>query len=693
MSESDHRRGSERRPIALQVRLALDAREEFVDRYAINISSNGIFIRSREPRPVGARLKFELRLRSGEIIFAGEGTVRWRQVPDARGLGIAGMGLQFDQLTDESRKLLEEILQLRDDDRVPQAVEGASPAAWRPLEEFPAPVEGVPDYPDEPTGPPILTPKGPTTPEAVPVEIQTPKGTAPLARMQLVSKSVAIGIDFGWANIRVAAAQQDRAWPVVIGETGALPAVAAGKNGAWIVGDEAARALSEGASGIRGISQLLGRWPGSPALKSWLRRQLADVHVGQDGRAAVSLSKQIVPARALAEALIQRAKAATEERLKTVVKRAVLAVPSGWTDNQRRALREAAAACDLTVDQIVDAPLAATLACHGTRGQRRALTVHFGDGGIEAAIVEQAGHVFDLVSAVSDTNTGGADIDLALVETMLAQFERETGLLVPEDPIVFERTRLAAAQAKAALGEALEFDVVLDDLVDAGLSRAELRQRITRARLQQVSAPILDRAVDLIRSALAARGFGGAELDEILLFGGQAQMGVLGRRVSEKLGREPARSDHANDAVAMGAALIASSEQLGRYVLAGAVGASVGIGQQGGGVKRVVERNLPLPVERSYTAATTMDGQREIELHLFQGEQPKAFDNEYVGAVLIGSLSPMPKGEVRVSLTIGLTESGELTAKARDLASQRPLHVTLDRERRPDAAKKRLDVK
>src|SRR3954469_12764329 len=121
MSDAGHRRVSERKPIALQVRLAFGDLGEFVERYAVNISDGGIFIRSREPRPVGSKLRFELHLRTGEVVFAGEGTVRWRQLPDGRGLGLSGMGLQFDNLTDESRRILDEILQAREEEKVPPA--------------------------------------------------------------------------------------------------------------------------------------------------------------------------------------------------------------------------------------------------------------------------------------------------------------------------------------------------------------------------------------------------------------------------------------------------------------------------------------------------------------------------------------------------------------------------------------------
>jgi molecular chaperone DnaK len=686
MTDPIHRRGSERRPVALQVRLAYGDLGEFVDRYAINISDGGIFIRSREPRPVGSRLKFELHLRTGEVVFAGEGTVRWRELPDARGLGVAGMGLQFDHLTDESREVLSRILELREVEHAPPAVEGATPSSWQPIEDFPVPVDSVPEMTPV-RRPPTLSPELAGEPDAV----VTPPASAAFARVRLVSKGAAIGIDFGWSTIRVATAQGDRSRVLDLCGGRGLPSLLADVGDRWVVGAEASQAVRRGARGIRGISHLLGRWGDAPALKSWTRRQLTGVALTEDGRAGVLLAGQVVPAEAAAEALLRSVKAAVELQLRGPILRVAFAVPSGWTDAQRRALRRAAQAVDLPVEEFVSAPIASALACHGTRGKRRLLTVQFGEGGFEAAVVEQAGHVFDVVASALDLNLGGADLDTALLESVLMQFERESGLFVPEDYAVFERVRAASAEAKEALNDALEYDIILTNLVEAGLSKADLHQRVSRARLLQLAVPMIDRAVEVARAALQGRGLGGADLDEILLFGGQARLGALARKLAEKLGREPARPDTADDAAAVGAALVADgATQLGRYVIAGAVGNSVVIGLPGGGVKRIIDRNLPLPIERGYTIANALDGQKEIELHLFQGDSPRAFENEYLGALVVGPLLPLPKGEARIALTLGLNEGGELNARGRDVATGRPINVLIDRQHRPEAARKSL---
>jgi molecular chaperone DnaK len=373
------------------------------------------------------------------------------------------------------------------------------------------------------------------------------------------------------------------------------------------------------------------------------------------------------------------------------VGRVAFATPSSWTDAQRFILREAAEGCGLEVQQLVAAPLATALARFGPRGQRRTLSVHFGEGGAEAAVVEQAGHVFDLLSSASDPNLGGIDIDMVLIEAALSQFEKETGFLVPESPAVFERVRDAVSRARFSLNESLEAEIRVDRIADAGLTKVDLEQKLTRARMLALSAPHLERAVELALTTLAARNLKPGDLDEILLFGVQASWSPLARKLAERLGREPTVPDVAGDSAAIGAALVADgAATLGRYVMAGAVGATVGVGLPGGGFKRVIERNLALPIERGYTVQTTQPGERDLEIHLFQGEHPEAFSNEYIGAVVAGPLPPGSLPGMRIALTVMVDASGAVSVRGRDVSNGKPVPVVLDRSRTAEQARRAL---
>ena len=320
----------------------------FVERYAVNISEGGIFIRSREPRPVGSKLRFVVQLRTGETVFAGEGTVRWCRMPDAQGLGQAGMGLQFDNLTDESRHVLDEILQAREEERVPQPVEGASPASWSPIEAHP---------------PPPPTPVSVTPVKAPPVlgipafaEISAPLSIPPRPQNQ---SGVVLGIDFGWGRIRAAVSSQQQARSISLSSDGGLPVVAALTTQGVIVGGPARRAVIDGARGVRGISQLLGARAGSIAANSWKRRQLAELIAGDDGALSVTLGNHVFPVEQIVAALLREVRTIAEGTLGESVSRALFAVPTGWTAAQRHSLRRAASVAGLHTEQFVSAAYSA----------------------------------------------------------------------------------------------------------------------------------------------------------------------------------------------------------------------------------------------------------------------------------------------------------------------------------------------
>lgn len=876
-------RKSGRRPVALQVRLAFGDLDEFVDRYATNLSEGGIFIRSRDPRPVGSRLSFELRLRGGELVFSGEGTVRWVQGLDSRGLGTPGMGLQFDSLTDESRAILQRILSLRGSDDAPPPVEGAVPSSWRPLEEFPPPPEPDPEPVDaEPAPPPVLrpgevaatprqagfdlpaglaqvieaskatvAPAGPppatstapapanapvptegaltadmlakglagareataedTAPPVVEVElpvedvgqvafapapvsfapepvertaplysrpppevtdpglgqalrgvgrsfaapsappvmvpvgappasppVMVPAGALPstppvmvpvagaigsgppvmvpaslkgpgpapgpvgIARIGLVqarpsvavtapsgirssrtggSQALAIGVDVGWSSLRVGALTLAggiaKAVPVGPGGVG-VPALAAWDAGRLVVGSEAAAFANDGGWSVRGVMRLVGALPNARVVQAWKRRQVVDVTEGPDGRAALCLGREVVPAATIARALLEEVRAQAELATGAAVTQVAFALPAWFPLHQRRALKAVAEDAGLSVVRVVSAPVASFAGLHADQAKRRSLLVDWGDGGFTASVVEQSQNVVELAAVATDPELGLVDLDLALLGQALEQFEKDTGLSVPEDMRIFERVLRAVGEARVALHESLEHRLDVPDLVPAGLSKADLEMRLPRAKLAALAQPLVDRAYDLVRQALADRRFGGVDLDEVVLLGGVVKASALGRRLAEKLYKEPVRPEEARDLAAQGAARLADGERsVGRFVVGGVAGFSLGV-LQNGQVRKVLDRQSMLPVERVHVQSTTEHKQQVMDLVLYQGEKASPADCERVGLIRVTDLPPAPRGELRVAVTLSMSERGELVVKAKDANSSRTLTAKLE---------------
>jgi molecular chaperone DnaK len=488
--------------------------------------------------------------------------------------------------------------------------------------------------------------------------------------------AASVGLDLGWSTLRAALAREEAVQPLLL-DGSAWPLMVAVQGGSLVAGAEAVRAGAQGAPSARGLAMLLGASLEDASVRAWRRREAFSVEAGESGLRVRSGRAALDPVE-LVTGLLAEVRAAASREAGGEVRRAALAVPPGLLPRRRRALREAAEAAGFEVVRLVPAPAAALLAHHGPFGHRRVLVFDFGEGSCAATVVEQSGNALEVVGHAGDAELGGVELDLALVDALLTQFEKESGLLVPEDPAVFVRVRDEAARTKIALGDTTELEVQLRDLVPAGLSRADLYQRVPRARLLTLAAPLLDRALALCRIALAAGSFGGADLDEILISGGQGRLPAMVHMLAEKLGKEPVRPERPEWLAATGAALLCEGERrAGRYRTTSVAGASLGVVGRGGALRRVIDRSQPLPVERSYTAVTTTDGETRLELPIFVGDEPRAADNDCEGTVLVGPLPPAPRGEVRIAVKLALSESGELTVRARNAATGRELPCVL----------------
>lgn len=816
----DRRRGeAPKGPAVLQLRLAFEDVREFVSKYGQNLTAKGLFVRTRDPRAVGAAVTFELRLKTGEVVFAGAGTVRFTQLPDAKGAVVPGMGLELGELAVASRDVLAQVLAAREAGLVPAPVAAASPEAWRPLSEA-APPDGSFEVVEEPAAPPVLAPavpgeaadptpapaqgpwpsesRGPPAPPApaaappvpapappvaaelraaddeppapvddvsafdvpedrsrdvaltgsllanalaasgamgslslapapAPLDVpdadertdplfgpggakaagagvaaaETTEETSHLARapaaappmvmpvmMPALKSATAgpaepllLGVDVGWGAVRAAAFVGGKVRPLELGPRGELPAAVVERLGQPVAGEEV------GGRAYRGLVKLLGQWPGSAAALDFERRQLTTLAGAEDGRAGLSIGGKVWGAGTLVERLLAAVRERAAGELGGPVARAAFAVPASMSVAARRALREAAERAGLVVERFVATPLA-IVAAQPVRGARRVLVVEFGAGGLEASVVEVAPGGPQLVATTAAPDLGTIELDLLLTGMLLEQFEKETGLLVPEDPVLFERVRAAASRAKEALGEALETEVHVPELVPMGIARAELRQRLTRAKFLSLANPLFDRAVETVREALAQRGLGPGEIDAVVLAGSGSRLPGFVRRLSERLGRELG-APVASELAAMGAVLVTDERAGPRPQLGAAVGVTVVLALPGGHVRRLFERGSTLPAERTY-AVLVPEGAKELELHLFQGEKTPAWANEYVGAVVAGPLPPTAKGQLQLSFLLAMTDDGDLSVRARD-ASGREVPVTIDRKRPPERARRMLE--
>ena len=708
-----------RAPIELRVRLAYGSVDAFIERHALNISRGGMFVRTLDPQPPGTEVVLDVTLDSGDRVIRGKGVVRWTTPPSAPGEPHRepGMGIKFTELTHESRRLVELVAASR-------GPEGASQDPPRPgaveVEELDFDVDALgPSAVGPGQAPPPASPSPPDAaaarravvgsslaqmgPEAG-TGAAAPAGRAPAEASPAGPRPTrrptprVIGIDLGTTNSCAAFVQGGKA-QVLASREGyrTLPSVVAyDAEGKLLVGHRAkAQMIVNPRNTVYGAKRLVGRPYVSPTVQACKDRFHYEIIEGPGGAAAVRFAGRDYSLQQVSALILREIREMASQALGEPIDRAVVTVPAYYNDHQRSAVREAGQLAGLTVERIVNEPTAAALAFGYGKGlEKRILVYDLGGGTFDASVLEIQGDVYQVVSTGGDTFLGGGDFDAQLVDHLTYRFMDVQGFRPPDDRIVWQRIRDAAEETKVALsscGEAVArvpFIARSPSGEDVGLEVP-----VSREELEELTGRLVDRTVEVCHEVLAAGGLTRDDIDEVLLVGGQSRMPLVWRRIREEFGREPNRSVHPDEAVALGAALLAdSATRIDSIVLIDVLAMGIGIGLPGGRVAMVLPRNTRLPARRAYEHGTTRDGQTELDLQVFQGDAPRVVECEYLGTVRVTNLPPRPRGAVRVSVEFALGAEGILTVTARELPGGQVTAVQFATLDTPESVRAKLQL-
>jgi len=307
-------------------------------------------------------------------------------------------------------------------------------------------------------------------------------------------------------------------------------------------------------------------------------------------------------------------------------------------------------------------------------------------------VLELNDNVFEVISTGGDTFLGGVDFDARIVERLLEIWREQNGDEFSGDRVALSRLVDAAERAKCALSERNEFPIQLPFLAMKDGKPVSLEATLTRPEIVKMVEPLVERTIEVCQEVLAAKKLGTSDIDEVLLVGGQSRMPLVHERVAAFFGKAPSHAVHPDEAVAIGAALLAHS--LGSaegVVLIDVLPMSIGIGLPGDRVKTIIERNTPLPARKQYGLTTTRDGQTEFELVVLQGESASASECEYLGTVKLTDLPPGPRGMVKIAVSFELGAECLLTVTARELNSGRKVQAPFSAKGGPRAAQQKLD--
>jgi molecular chaperone DnaK len=381
--------------------------------------------------------------------------------------------------------------------------------------------------------------------------------------------------------------------------------------------------------------------------------------------------------------ILQKIKRDSEAFLGETVDKAVITVPAYFNDNQRQATKDAGEIAGLQVVRIINEPTAASLAYGLDKANKdlKIMVFDLGGGTLDVTIMEMGGGVFQVKSTSGDTQLGGTDMDNALVEYIVQEFRKQSGLDVRNDNAAMMRIREAAEKAKIELSNIVTTEINLPFLAyDPSSGPKNLILQLTRAKLEELLRPIIERCRQPMMQALQDAKITPTDIDKIILIGGPTRMPMVRQFVASAMGKEPERGIDPMEAVAMGAAIqgaIIAGDVSTDILLVDVTPLTLGVEVLGGLKEPLIERNTTIPTKKSKVFTTAADYQTAVTIHIVQGERPMATDCVSLGMFNLSGIPPAPRGVPQIEVAFDIDANGILNVAAKDLATQKEAKITI----------------
>jgi len=499
-----------------------------------------------------------------------------------------------------------------------------------------------------------------------------------------------LGIDLGTTNSCMAVLEGGKA-RVIENAEGArtTPSIVAfTKEGEVLVGSPAKRqAITNPENTLFAIKRLIGRKFDDPVVKKDMDMVSYKIVPAPNGDAWVEVpatGKKMAPPEISARVL-KKLKEDAEAYLGEEIKEAVITVPAYFNDSQRQATKDAGRIAGLEVKRIINEPTAAALAFGMDKegGERKIAVYDLGGGTFDISIIEMAEiegeRQFEVLATNGDTFLGGEDFDKRVIDYLVDEFKKDTGIDLRNDPLALQRLKEAAEKAKIELSSTQQTEINLPYITADATGPKHLNVKLTRAKLESLTEDLISRTRGPCETALKDAGISASDIDDVILVGGQTRMPKVQEFVKQIFGKEPRKDVNPDEAVALGAAIQAGvlGGEVKDVLLLDVTPLSLGIETLGGVMTKLIEKNTTIPTKATQIFSTAEDNQTAVTVHVLQGEREMAKDNKSLGKFDLTDIPPAPRGMPQIEVTFDIDANGILNVSAKDKATGKEQSIVI----------------